>query len=69
MDLPKRKYYLKPILEYIKSGDITKENLLGMRASLQAMITAIDRRLKELTMQRDRLKRRLKLEEDESWLD
>lgn len=65
-----RKKVVKPIIDYIKSGRCSLENLLGLRASLQAVIVAIDRRLHIMAKQRDLVKTKLKTDEfEENWLD
>lgn len=46
------------------------ENLLGLRASLQAVIVAIDRRLSIMAKQRDLVKKKIKTDElEQNWLD
>lgn len=65
-----RKKIVKPIIDYIQSGQCSLENLLGLRASLQAVIVAIDRRLNIMAKQRHLVKTKLKTDElEETWLD
>lgn len=70
MDFKKRKALFEPIAKYLKSNDCHVESLLGIRASLQAALVAVDKRLTILVKQRDVLKSKVKIEEDStSWLD
>ena len=65
-----RKKVVKPVIDYIKSGRCSMENLLGLRASLQAVIVAIDRRLSIMAKQRDLVKKKIKTDElEQNWLD
>ena len=65
-----RKEVTKPIIDYIKSGKCSLENLLGLRSTLQAIIVAIDRRLAIMAKQRDLVKSKLKTDEmEQNWLD
>ena len=65
-----RKKVVKPVIDYIKSGRCSMENLLGLRSSLQAVIVAIDRRLHIMAKQRDLVKKKIKTDElEETWLD
>ena len=65
-----RKKVVKPVIDYIQSGKCSLENMLGLRASLQAVIVAIDRRLHVMAKQRDLVKSKLKTDElEEDWLD
>lgn len=65
-----RKKVAQPIIDYIRNGDCSMENLLGLRATLQSINVAIDRRLHIMAKQRDIVKKRTKTDELESnWLD
>lgn len=69
MDFNKRKQSTKPIVNYIKSGDCSIENLLGLKAVIQALDVAIDRRLQAVIKQRDKLQSKLKIDDETEWLD
>ena len=65
-----RKKIVKPVIDYIQSGKCSLENMLGLRASLQAVIVAIDRRLHVMAKQRDLVKSKIDTKGiEEDWLD
>lgn len=70
MMFKERKKIVKPVIDYIQSGKCSLENMLGLRASLQAVIVAIDRRLHVMAKQRDLVKSKIDTKGiEEDWLD
>ena len=72
MDFSERKQILKHVTEYLKSKNCNLESLLGLRASLQATLVAIDRRIHIMVKQQDVLKKKLGMDSNSNeneWLD
>lgn len=69
MDFKQRKYIEQLVISYIKSEYTCIEHLIGLKVIIQALDVAIDRRLKEMVKQRDKLQSKLKIDNENSWLD
>lgn len=69
MDFPERKNSFKPIIDYLRNENCTIEQLLGLKASLQALDVAVDRGLKRVHWKKNKLKTKLRIDDDMSWLD
>ena len=69
MNFSQRKKIVQPIIEYLKNNDCSIENVLGLLATLNAVITALYRRLDKMVKERDKLLAKIKHESEEGWLD
>lgn len=67
MDFKKRKKSFDPVFYYLKLQNCSMEELLGLKANVQALDVAIDRALKRVHKLRSGLK--VKIEDDTEWLD
>ena len=69
MNFSQRKKLIQPIIDYLKSNDCSIESILGLLATLNAVTTALYRRLDKMIKERDKLVAKIKHKSDEGWLD
>lgn len=69
MNFHQRKVVSDKISSYLKSENCCIEHLMGLKVVIQALDVAIDRRLQELLRQRDKLNTKLKINNEQDWLD
>lgn len=69
MNFKQRKNIQDLITSYIKSEYTCIEHLMGLKIIVQSLDVAIDRRLKEMLKQRNKLQSKIKLDKIENWLD
>lgn len=69
MDFNQRLNITKRITKYLNSETCSIENLLGLKIVIQALDVAIDRRLQIMVKQKDTLQSKLKIEDNNNWLD
>lgn len=69
MNFSQRKKIVQPIIDYLRSNDCSIESVLGLLATLNAIITALYRRLDKMVKERDKLLARIKHDSEETWLD
>jgi hypothetical protein len=69
MDYDQRKKIEQFITAYLKSEYCCIEHLMGLKIIIQALDVAIDRKLQTMFKQRDRLQTKLKVDNENGWLD
>lgn len=69
MDFKQRKNIQDHITSYINSEYTCIENLLGLKVIIQVLDVAIDRRLQAMLKQRDKLQSKIKVDNENDWLD
>lgn len=69
MNFKQRKKIEQEVVNYINSEYTCIEHLIGLKVIVQALDVAIDRRLKYMINQRDKLNSKVKLDNEEDWLD
>lgn len=69
MNFKQRKAIQEVVTNYIKSEYTCIEHLMGLKVVIQALDVAIDRRLQTMLKQRDRLQSKLKVDNENEWLD
>lgn len=69
MDFNQRLQITKKITSYLNSENCSIENLIGLKVIIQALDVAIDKRLQALIKHKDNLHNKIKIEDDNTWLD
>lgn len=69
MDFNQRLQITKKITSYLNSENCSVENLMGLKVIIQALDVAIDKRLQTLVKYKDNLNSKIKIEDENTWLD
>lgn len=69
MDFKNRKENIKPFFDYLKNENCTMEQLLGLRASIQALEVGVEKALRRVHRSKTRLEDRVNLKNEMDWLD
>ena len=69
MDFKQRKNIQNLVTAYINSEYTCIEHLMGLKVVIQALDVAIDRRLQSMLKQRDKLQTKVKVDNENDWLD